>query len=272
MSSLLGRLKREESQDWIRGRCGQRRPRRPLFFVMLDGCDDVGKQNSISVAAWRPGGGTMKNRNHDAGEGRQRVPLRPSNPSFELLQKALEVIRRKVEKGDGRAAKWVLGHKEEPANSADRPLCLDPYHAILNHFDMRLIHLLVTAVLTAEEFNCEVLPNLAELKKNRVHQKALEVIRRKVGKGDLGAAIWVLGYRKELANSTDRPLCMDPDHACYAQVNLSLILMLATAVTTAEAFYRELPPDLAEVKVRWDRLRGEEGKSDGSSGKGPTKL
>ena len=214
----------------------------------------------------------MTNRNHDAGEGRQRVPLRPSNPSFELLQKALEVIRRKIEKGDPRAAKWVLGHKEEPANNSDRVLCLDPYHASLNHFDMRLIHLLVTEVLTAKEFNCEVLPGRAELKENSEHRNALEVIRRRVGKGDLGAAIWVLDHKKEAANSTHRPLCMDRDHACYAQVNLSLILMLATCVTTAEAFYRELPPNLAAVKDKWDRLRGEEAELDGSSGQGPTKL
>jgi hypothetical protein len=237
---------------------------------MLDGCDDVGKQNSISVATWRPGGGAMKNRNHDAGEGRQQIPLRPSSPRFELRQMALEVFRRKLEKGDVRAAKWALGHKEELANSADRPLCLDPDHARLAHFDMRLIRILVTEVLTAEEFNCEVLPGLAELKENRVHQKALEVFRRKVGKGDLGAAIWVLEYRKELANSADRPLCMDPDHAFLDHFNTSLIHTLATFVTTAEAFHRELPADLAEVKERWDRLKGEERESDGSSGKGPT--
>jgi hypothetical protein len=166
---------------------------------------------------------------------------------------------------------------------------------------MRLIRILVTEERTAEEFNREVLPDLAEVEENKgqrttsttfnegprqkledrfpvrpsspsvkLPQKALEVIRRKLEKCDLGAAIWVLELGKELANSADRPVCLDPDHACLAHVNTSWILMKATFVTTAEAFGRELPPDLAEVKDRWDRLKGEEAESDGSSGKGPT--
>ena len=105
-----------------------------------------------------------------------------------------------------------------------------------------------------------------------LRQKAIEVIRRKLEKGDLRAAIWVLRYVKELANSADRPLCLNPNHAFLDHLNTSWVLMKATIVTTAKAFGRELPPDLAEVRDRWDRLRGDEGESDGSSRKGLTKL
>ena len=230
----------------------------------------------------------MKNRNHDAGEGRKQVPLRPLSPWVELRQMAIEVCRRKLKQNDVGLAKWLLARPKVLELIAERPLCLDPAHASMVHIDTHLRRILVPWATTAEEgvrgttsrtFNKgprqkleESFPVGPSSPSVELRPMAIEVCRRKLKQNDVGLAKWLLERSEELEMSEVGSLCLDPGHACYAHVNTSWILMVATVVSTAEAFYRELPPDLAEVKDRWDRLREEEGESHGSSGKGSAKL
>jgi len=233
----------------------------------------------------------------------ESFPVGPSSPWVELRQMALEVCRRKLKQNDVGLAKWLLARPKVLEMIAERALCMDPTHAWVAHIDTCLRRILLTEATTTDEFDHALHPDLAEVKEKKVRgttsrtfnegprQKleerfpagpsspsvelrpmAIEVCRRKLKQNDVGLAKWLLERSEVLEMSEKGSLCLDPAHACYAQVNLFLILMLATIVSTAEAFYRELPPDLAKVRERWVRLKAGEGESDGSSGKGPTKL
>ncbi len=94
-----------------------------------------------------------------------------------------------------------------------------------------------------------------------LRQMAIEVCRRKLKQNDVGLAKWLLERSEILEMSEEGSLCLDPTHAGFAHLNLFLILMKATVVTTAEAFHRELPPELAKVRERWVRLKADEGES-----------
>ncbi len=222
----------------------------------------------------------------------ERFPVRPSSPWVELRQIAIEVCRRKLKQNDVGLAKWLLARPKVLEMIAKRPLCLDPTHAWVAHIDTCLRRILVTEATTAEELDRALHPDLAEAKEKRVRgttsrtfnegprlkleesfpvgpsspsvelrPMAIEVCRRKLEQNDVGLAKWLVERSEILEMSEEGSLCLDSDHAGFAHLNLFLSLMKATVVTTAEAFHRELPPELAKVRERWVRLKADEGES-----------